>query len=142
MTTPSPFVKQSDRELLDALKVGAATSFQQTADILRLLGEVDRRRAWGAKAYGSLHAYCCGELNWSEGEAYHKIQAGRAGRRFPRLLERLAEGRLHLSGLVLLAPKLTPDNHQALIDAACTHGALSPVPFRSRVSRATLSTPQ
>ncbi|MCB9731020.1 MAG: HNH endonuclease [Deltaproteobacteria bacterium] len=105
--------------LLAELARHAAASFEQTADVLRLLGEVDRTRAWAEKPYGSLFAYCLGELNWSEGEAAKKIQAARAAQRFPLLLTRVRAGRLHLAGVVLLAAKLTDDNAVALIDAAC-----------------------
>ncbi|MCB9732552.1 MAG: hypothetical protein H6745_08065 [Deltaproteobacteria bacterium] len=58
-------------------------------------------------------------MNWSEGEAAKKIQAARAARRFPLLLDRVRAGRLHLAGVVLLAPKLTDANAPSLIDAAC-----------------------
>jgi hypothetical protein len=112
-------VQRSDRELLAALQDGAAREFEQTAEVLKLLAEVDERGAWAGKPYGSLFAYCTSELNWSEGEAFHKIRAARAGRKYPLLLARLGQGRLHLCGLVLLAPKLTPDNCHQLIDAAC-----------------------
>jgi hypothetical protein len=116
---PSPLSGLPADTLLANLRRHAGAAFTQTADGLRLLGEVDRRDAWADKPYGSLFAFCLGELGWSEGEAAKKIQACRAGRRFPLLLERLAEGRLHLCGLVLLAPRLTEDNHSELIDAAC-----------------------
>lgn len=105
--------------LLADLKTRTRAAFAQTAEVLSILAEVDRRDAWADRPYGSLFAYCLGELGWSEGEAAKKIQACRAGRRFPLLLERLGEGRLHLCGLVLLAPQLTEDNHAELIDAAC-----------------------
>ncbi|MCB9731908.1 MAG: HNH endonuclease [Deltaproteobacteria bacterium] len=115
-TAPHP---TKPHALLAELARHAAASFEKTADVLRLLGEVDRTDAWSEKAYGSLFSYCLGELNWSEGEAAKKIQAARAARRFPLLLDRVRAGRLHLAGVVLLAAKLTDDNARALIDAAC-----------------------
>ena len=42
----------------------------------------------------------------------------RASRRFPQLLEWLASGRVHLSGLNLLAPHLTEDNVEELLERA------------------------
>jgi 5-methylcytosine-specific restriction endonuclease McrA len=48
------------------------------------------------------------------------VQSARAARRFPALFTALAEGRLHLAGVVMLAPHLTPENSEELI-AAATH---------------------
>ena len=118
-TPPTKPGATQPRALLAELARHAASSFEKTADVLRLLGEVDRTGAWSEKPYGSLFAYCLGELNWSEGEAAKKIQAARAARRFPILLQRVRAGRLHLAGVVLLAAKLTDENARALIEAAC-----------------------
>jgi hypothetical protein len=54
----------------------------------------------------------------SEHAAYGRIEAARAARKFPVLLERLAEGALTLTNLCLLAPHLTPDNHLEVLAAA------------------------
>src|SRR5258706_3923861 len=51
---------------------------------------------------------------------YKRIQAARAARRLPALSRALAEGRLHLTAVVLLAPYLSPDTADELI-AAATH---------------------
>jgi hypothetical protein len=45
-----------------------------------------------------MYAYCTGELNYTEDAAYKRIYAARAGRRFPLILQAVADGRLHLSG--------------------------------------------
>ncbi|MCB9733675.1 MAG: HNH endonuclease [Deltaproteobacteria bacterium] len=112
-------VAPKPRALLIELARHAASSFETTADVLRVLGEVDRTDAWTERPYGSLFSFCLGELNWSEGEAAKKIQAARAARRFPLLLDRVRAGRLHLAGVVLLAAKLDDENARSLIDAAC-----------------------
>jgi len=65
-----------------------------------------------------MYAYCVGELHLSEDAAYKRIQAARAARQFPALFTALAEGRLHLAGICLLAPHLTPENAEELIAAA------------------------
>jgi 5-methylcytosine-specific restriction endonuclease McrA len=57
-------------------------------------------------------------LHQSEHAAYNRIEAARAARRFPLILERLADGSIHLTAVRLLAPKLTPANHRAILDAA------------------------
>jgi 5-methylcytosine-specific restriction endonuclease McrA len=57
-------------------------------------------------------------LHLSEHAAYGRIEAARVARRFPVVLDRLAAGELTLTSTGLLAPRLTPDNHLELIDAA------------------------
>ena len=54
----------------------------------------------------------------SEDQALKRIQAARAMRRFPVVATAVAEGRVHLSGIVRLAPHLTADNADGLIAEA------------------------
>jgi hypothetical protein len=42
----------------------------------------------------------------------------RAARRFPLILERLADGSIHLTAVRLLEPHLTSENHRDMLDAA------------------------
>ena len=67
-----------------------------------------------------MHAYCVGELRLSEDAAFRRIRAARAGREFPNLFAGLAQGRIHLAAICLLAPHLTRENAGELIEAA-TH---------------------
>ena len=53
-----------------------------------------------------------------EAQAYHRIQAARAARSYPAVLERIRRGEIHLSGVKLLAPHLTPENHVELLQRA------------------------
>jgi 5-methylcytosine-specific restriction endonuclease McrA len=57
-------------------------------------------------------------LRLSEYEAFARIEAARAGRRFPRVFELLLDGSLCLTTVQLLARRLTPENHQALLAEA------------------------
>jgi 5-methylcytosine-specific restriction endonuclease McrA len=91
-----------------------------TATLLAHIAEVDARRLYVPAAYPSMHAYCVEELRLSEDAAAKRIQAARAARRFPALFAALAEGRLHLAAVCLLAPHLTPENAGELMEAA-TH---------------------
>jgi hypothetical protein len=50
------------------------------------------------------------QLRFSEDEAFRRVSAARLVRRFPVLLEAVAAGELHLTGLLMLGPLLTPDN--------------------------------
>ena len=47
---------------------------------------------------------------------FNRILVARASRAFPLVLERLKNGAIHLSGLRILVPHLTPDNHLELLD--------------------------
>jgi len=91
-----------------------------TATLLAHLGEADARRLYAPAGYPSMHEYCVQELRLSEDAAAKRIQAARAARRFPPLLVALAEGRLHLTAIRLLAPHLTESNASELIEMA-TH---------------------
>jgi len=62
--------------------------------------------------------YAVRALRMSEAEAYPRIQTARLGRQFPRVLELLGSGALHLTTIKLLAAHLTPDNHVQLLERA------------------------
>ena len=67
-----------------------------------------------------MHKYCTDVLHLSDAEAFLRIAAARASRRHPALLKILDDGRLHLSGLAVLAPHLTDRNCEELL-ARATH---------------------
>lgn len=90
------------------------------ATVLVHIAEVDARRLYIPGGHPSMFAYCVDELRLSEDAAYKRIQAARAARQFPVLFAALAEGRLHLAAVCLLAPHLTADNVEELVQAA-TH---------------------
>ncbi|MBI5709536.1 MAG: HNH endonuclease, partial [Candidatus Eisenbacteria bacterium] len=89
-----------------------------TAALLAHLAEVDARRLYAPAGHPSMFSYCVHELRLSEDAAYKRIQAARLAREFPVLFEALADGRLHLSAVGLLAPYLTPENADELLAAA------------------------
>jgi hypothetical protein len=91
-----------------------------TAVMLAHIAEVDARRLYAPAGYPSMFAYCVGELRMSEDAAFKRIRAARMARQFPAIFAAVAEGRLTLSGVVLLAPHLTPANADGLL-AAATH---------------------
>jgi hypothetical protein len=66
----------------------------------------------------SLFTYCTQVLHLSESAAYSRIAAARVARRFPLVLDQLADGALTLTTICRLAPVLTPDNHEALLAVA------------------------
>jgi hypothetical protein len=67
-----------------------------------------------------MFVYCVQVLHMSEDVAFKRIRAARAARQFPAIFEAVADGRLHLSAVVVLTPYLTPENADELL-AAATH---------------------
>jgi len=100
--------------LRDVLK----SSRRVEADLIAFIAEVDARRLYALEASPSMHAYCIDVLHLSEPETALRIHVARAIRKHPMLLSMLREGRLHLSGIALLAPHLTPKNRQGLLKRA------------------------
>src|SRR3954469_22585688 len=86
-----------------------------TAQLLAHLGEVEARGIHRERACSSLYAYCVYELRMSEDEAQRRCRAARLARQFPALLTMLAEASIHLTGILLIAPHLTPESHEALL---------------------------
>ena len=78
----------------------------------------DARGSYRERACSSLYTYCVYELRLSEDEAQRRARAARTARTFPVLFEMLAEGAIHLTGLLLLAPYLTLENHAELLARA------------------------
>jgi hypothetical protein len=115
---PYALTHLSDAALLRALARLVAQDRWTMAEILAHIAEVDARRLYAPAGYSCMHAYCVGELRLSEDAAARRIQAARAARRTPALLDAVAEGRLHLTAVCLLAPYLTPENAEELIEAA------------------------
>jgi len=110
----------SDAALLADLVALVAADRQTTAALLAHLAEVDARELFLPAACSSMHAYCLRVLRLSEDAAFKRIRAARAARRFPQLFDAIADGRLHLSGVVVLAPHLSDGNVDDVI-AAATH---------------------
>src|SRR5438128_7079660 len=65
-----------------------------------------------------MYAYCIGELHLCEQAAMKHIRAARTARRFPVIFSAVADGRLHLSAVVLLTAHLTSANAAELVAAA------------------------
>jgi len=110
----------SDQALVRDLESQLARERGDTAMVLAHIAEVDARQLYIPAGYPSMYLYCVGHLHMSEDEAFRRIRAARTGREFPTVLAAVADGRLHLSAVVLLAPCLTPENAEELTVAA-TH---------------------
>ena len=108
----------SDGTLLRDLSAHLASERASTALVLAHLAEVDARRLYLPAGYPSMFAYCVDELHLCEQAAFRRIRAARAARQFPAIFDAVADGRLHLSAITLLAPYLTEENAGELLAAA------------------------
>jgi hypothetical protein len=108
----------SDGELLTATRRLVGRSNQLLAALLGHLAEVEARGLHRTRACSSLYTYLIYELRFSEDEAFRRVAAARLVRRFPALLDAVASGELHLTGLLMLGPHLTAENLQEVL--ACS----------------------
>ena len=108
----------SDAELLDSTRLHTQRVRALDAELLLLLGEVDARRLYSDRAFSSMFAFCTGELGFSEDVACNRVAAARLVRRFPRALDFVREGRVHLTALRFLGPHLTEENLDEVLNAA------------------------
>ncbi len=114
----SAVARLSNQELLARVMHLAAREREATASLVAHLAELDARRLYLAEGCSSLFTYCTQVLHLSEHAAYGRIEAARAVRRFPVILERLAEGSVTLTTVGLLASHFTPENHRDLLEMA------------------------
>ena len=108
----------TDEALVEVTKRAAACERRSTADLLAILIELERRALPLALGYSSTFIYCTRALLMSEQAAYNRITAARAAKRHPAILELLAGGELTLSSVKILAPHLTDENADALLEAS------------------------
>jgi hypothetical protein len=112
----------SDDELLARTKDLAARARRTTTELIAHLAEVETRGLHLASGYGSMFVYCRDALHLSEHAAYHRVAAARAARRFPVILDRLAEGAVNLTTVRLLSQHLTDANHLEVLESARGRG--------------------
>jgi hypothetical protein len=110
----------SSPAVLTGLIRAAADERTSTAILLAYIGEAAERRLYAAEGYDSMLSYCIGELRMSRDAARKRIHAAHAARQFGAIYDAVADGRLHLSAVVMLAPRLTPQNADELL-ASATH---------------------
>jgi len=108
----------SNHELIVRVKRLAEREREATASLIAHLAELDERRLYLAEGCSSLFTYCTQVLHLSEHAAYGRIEAARAVRKFPSLLEKLADGSVSLTTVGILAAHLTLENHRDVLDMA------------------------
>jgi 5-methylcytosine-specific restriction endonuclease McrA len=109
------FSQLEDRSLLRSFRADLAARRGVTARILAQLAEIDERKLYLLEAYTSFRAFCVSELKCSVERANKWIRVAREARRFPAVLEAIAEGRLTRSGVVILASHLDEQNVDELL---------------------------
>lgn len=101
-------LKSLSDELLDReYAVRVRSDRASAAELLLYLGEMEARKRYVPAGYSSMFRFCVESGRMSEDVAYKRIRAARLARRYPTIYDRIAEGRITLSALVLLAPQLT-----------------------------------
>ncbi|MBI3200745.1 MAG: hypothetical protein HYZ29_04310 [Myxococcales bacterium] len=108
----------SDRELRERLTAAVSAERMAAADVIFHLVELDRRRLYLEDACSSLFSYCVERLGYSEDGATKRVRVARLVPRFPRVLDELASGAIHLTGLFLLSGHLTEQNADRLLAEA------------------------
>jgi 5-methylcytosine-specific restriction endonuclease McrA len=86
----------SNSELETSLRAKALEERKLSLEIIELLEEMDRRKLYLERGYGSLIEYCVKELKYSEGAAYRRISCMRIVREVPETKIAIQEGSLNL----------------------------------------------
>ncbi len=108
----------ADHEVVRTFTAAVVRDCATTAELLADLGELDARRLYVPAGYASMHAYCTGAHHMSEDAAFKRIRVARTARQFPVIFDAVAEGRLNLSGVMLLAACLSAETVDEWIAAA------------------------
>ena len=108
----------TDDRLLSTFDARLSLDLDNTADLLADLSEVDARKLYVPAAYGSMFDFCVHAKHMSEDVALKRIRVARTAREFPAIFPMLADGRLSLSAVLMLATHLTPLTADGLLSAA------------------------
>jgi len=107
-----------DVTLVGELRALVVRERESLAAMLAHLAEVERRKLYAPAGYSSMHDYCVKVLGWSRQTAFKRIGAARAARKFPEIFGAIADGRLHVSAVVMLRTQLNRGNAAELLAAA------------------------
>jgi len=108
----------TDAVLIDETK--KLLGFERTTlcSFLVNLAEIDSRKIYASAGYPSLFKYVVKEFNLCEGAAAMRIVVSRHAKIFPRLLDEIQSGRLHLTGAYLLCKNAKRENFDAILNKA------------------------
>src|SRR5688572_31395689 len=105
----------SDSEVITGVACFAHGEREATVALIVHLAEFDARRLFEGAGFSSTFKYCLKVLRLSEDAAFNRIEAARAARRFPAVLEMLVTGDLSPTTARKLARYLTAENHRHLL---------------------------
>ncbi len=112
------FEELADDALVARTRAIVGQSNQALAALLAHLGEVEARGLHRQRACASLYTYCVYELRMSEDAASRRARAARIAREFPAVLDRVAAGEIHLTGLLMIGSHLTLENQFDVLERA------------------------
>ena len=92
-----------DKQLLKNTKVLVNKEKKLSVEILNQLAEIERRKLYSDLKYSSLFAYCMGELDFSDQEAFRRIDAMRLARQMPEVKKSLEEGILSITNTNMIS---------------------------------------
>ena len=104
--------------LVRQLEVLAERELATDADVLAHMAELESREEYLRAGYASMQDYCVRRLRMSEDRTNKRIRACRTALTFPVIFEMIADGRLNLGGVLVLAAHLTEANAVELLEAA------------------------
>jgi hypothetical protein len=108
----------ADEALLERMRVLSQESRDVTVELIAHLVEVARRGLHRGEGPGKLFGYLTEVLRFSGAAAWNRIQAARAVRRFPVVLDLLADGSVNLTTVRILVPHLTKANDREVLAEA------------------------
>ena len=108
----------SNHQLVDRLQRLVDRDNALTAELLASMAEVDARRLYLEAACSSMFVYCTNILRMSDAQTYKRIRAARLARKCPAVLPMVHSGQVNLCTLILLAPYMTEDNGEELLQQA------------------------
>jgi HNH endonuclease/Domain of unknown function (DUF222) len=88
------------------------------AALLADIAEIDARHLFLKSGLESMKAYCMERLHLSEAAAAKRVHVARLARELPALFPAIADGRLHLTAIYVLASRLNRANVEEWIAAA------------------------
>jgi len=108
----------SNQEVVARVKILVQREREATATLIAHLAVLHERQLYLAEGCSSMFTYCVQVLHLSEYAAYSRIEAAKAARKYPIVLDLLSDGSVNLTTVGLLIPELTPENHVDLLKAA------------------------
>ncbi len=107
---PGGLADIEDDDLLALMKRLATAERTLSVYAIAQLAEIQRRRLYRKAGYTSMFVYCVKELGYAEVNAYRRILAAQAARRFPESLALIKSGEITICALSLISKHLTQKN--------------------------------